>query len=133
MLIGELAKRTGCDTATIRFYERERLLPAPGRSEAGYRLYSQEHDTRLRFILRCRQLGMRLHEIRQLQELQTHPNRACDDIDALLERHIALVRQRITALNELEIKLHELRGCCRQKTKVGECGILTALTLPGAM
>ncbi|WP_213989911.1 Cd(II)/Pb(II)-responsive transcriptional regulator [Sodalis sp. dw_96] len=130
MLIGELAKRTGCDTATIRFYERERLLPKPARTDGGYRTYSMEHDARLRFVLRCRSLGMRLDEIRQLQDLQTHPDRACSDIDLLLERHITAVRERINALAELEIKLHELRRCCGQKTSVGECGILLALSLP---
>lgn len=130
MLIGELAKRMGCDTPTIRFYEREQLLPKPGRTDAGYRIYSSEHVARLQFILRCRSLGMRLDDIRQLQDVQTHPDRACSDIDLLLERHIDAVRERITALADLEIKLLELRRCCGQKTSVGECGILSALSLP---
>ena len=47
--IGELAKATGCNIGTIRYYEREGLLPAPARSEGNYRLYGNEHVERLCF------------------------------------------------------------------------------------
>ncbi|TKI06803.1 Cd(II)/Pb(II)-responsive transcriptional regulator [Martelella alba] len=127
MRIGELAKRVGCDTATIRYYERERILPEPGRTRSGYRRYGEDHAVGLGFVLRCRSLGLSLDEIRQLQRLQAQPELACSDVDRLLERHIAAVRERLAALKELELKLLELRRCCGEKTRVADCGILSAL------
>ncbi len=54
--IGELAKRTECQAETIRYYEKEGLLPQPSRSGGNYRLYDEEHIERLRFIRHCRTL-----------------------------------------------------------------------------
>ena len=58
--IGELAQRTGCEVVTVRFYEKEGLLPAPARSSGNYRLYSEAHIERLQFIRHCRSLDMSL-------------------------------------------------------------------------
>ena len=66
MKIGELAKATDCAVETIRYYERENLLPAPARSDGNYRLYTQAHVERLTFIRNCRTLDMTLDEIRSL-------------------------------------------------------------------
>ena len=60
MKIGELAKLADCQVETVRYYEREGLLPAPARSEGNYRLYSSEHLERLTFIRNCRTLDMTL-------------------------------------------------------------------------
>ncbi len=43
MKIGELGKQADCQVETIRYYEREGLLPVPGRSEGNYRVYGKEH------------------------------------------------------------------------------------------
>lgn len=64
--IGELAKRTGCEVVTIRYYEKEGLLPEPARSDGNFRLYGAAHVERLRFIRHCRSLDMSLSEIRTL-------------------------------------------------------------------
>ncbi len=69
MAIGVLSERTGCKVETIRFYEREGLLPAPVRSSGGYRLYSQDHLKRLTFIRRARVLGFSIDEVRKLLTL----------------------------------------------------------------
>ena len=63
MKIGELAKKTGCQVVTIRYYEKEGLLPEPERSEGNYRLYSEADIERLRFIRHCRHHDMKLAEI----------------------------------------------------------------------
>ena len=70
MKIGELAKLTDCQVETIRYYEREGLLPEPARSEGNYRLYTQAHVERLTFIRNCRSLDMTLEEIRSLLNLR---------------------------------------------------------------
>ncbi|GAD65023.1 MerR family transcriptional regulator, partial [Aquipseudomonas alcaligenes] len=56
MKIGELGKQADCQVETIRYYEREGLLPVPGRSEGNYRVYGKEHLERLVFIRNCRTL-----------------------------------------------------------------------------
>lgn len=62
--IGELAERTETTVETIRYYEKERLLPEPARSSGNYRLYNEEHMERLQFILHCRMLDMALDKVR---------------------------------------------------------------------
>jgi DNA-binding transcriptional MerR regulator len=66
MVIGELARRAGVSPRTVRFYEALGLLPAPPRSEGGYRLYGEDDLRRLRFVRRARELGLPLREIRRL-------------------------------------------------------------------
>ena len=66
MKIGELAKLAQTQAETIRYYEREGLLPQARRSEANYRVYDQSHIQRLAFIRHCRSLDMTLGEIRTL-------------------------------------------------------------------
>jgi MerR family mercuric resistance operon transcriptional regulator len=62
----ELARRTGSNLETVRYYEKVGLLPEPPRTAAGYRSYDIAHERRLRFILRARELGFSLEEIRGL-------------------------------------------------------------------
>jgi DNA-binding transcriptional MerR regulator len=71
--IGELAKLTGSQVETVRYYEREGLLPSPDRSEGNYRLYGTAHIEHLEFVLRCRSLDMTLSEIRQLLTFRDSP------------------------------------------------------------
>ncbi len=65
----ELAKVTGCHPETIRYYEKTGMMPDPPRSKAGYRLYDEAHVSRLRFILRARELGFSIEDIRGLLDL----------------------------------------------------------------
>ncbi|WP_354687858.1 MerR family transcriptional regulator, partial [Cupriavidus necator] len=58
--IGELAKRTDCEIVTIRYYEKEGLLPEPARSSGNFRLYGDVHVERLQLIRHCRSLDMTL-------------------------------------------------------------------------
>lgn len=64
--IGELAALSGIGKETIRFYERESLMPPPRRTAANYRCYSPEAVARLQFIRHAKQLGFQLDEIRKL-------------------------------------------------------------------
>jgi DNA-binding transcriptional MerR regulator len=54
---------------TIRYYEKIGVMPKPARSAAGYRVYGNDHTRRLHFVRRCRQLGFRLDELRDLLAL----------------------------------------------------------------
>ncbi len=130
MKIGELARRTGCRVVTIRYYEREGLLPEPVRSQANYRLYGEAHAERLAFIRHCRALDMTLGEIRALLDCHDHPERPCQDVNDLIDAHLDHVAARIAQLQALERSLLALRARCRGQRSAGECGILDALAHP---
>ena len=86
MKIGELSRLTGTNVETIRYYERDGLLPIPARSEGNYRIYGDAHVQRLSFIRRCRSLDMTLDEIRVLQHFKESPQENCADGNRLLDR-----------------------------------------------
>lgn len=125
--IGELAKCTETTVETIRFYEKEGLLPEPSRSEGNYRLYGDGHIERLRFIRHCRTLDMALGEIRVLLQYRDTPTENCGDVNALLDEHIDAVETRINELLQLKQHLVTLRRKCVSTASTEACGILGAL------
>ena len=127
MKIGELAQATATGVETIRFYEREELLPSPARSSGNYRVYAPEHLERLAFIRQCRSLDMTLDEIRVLLRFKDAPQADCDDVNGLLEAHIAHVAYRVRELKALEHGLKQLRGQCGLSRQAKDCGILEGL------
>jgi len=131
MKIGELAKATGTPVETIRFYEREGVLPLTGRSEGNYRIYGASHEERLAFIRRCRSLDMALDEIRTLLRFKDAPKENCGEVNALLDDHIGHVAGRIRELKDLEKQLKALREQCQEAQGAVECGILKELSGAG--
>jgi Cd(II)/Pb(II)-responsive transcriptional regulator len=130
--IGELALRTSCPVETIRYYERVGMLPPPERSANNYRTYSDAHVERLLFIRHCRTLDMTLEEIRTLLDFRDHPDEDCHGVNELLDKHIGDVVSRIESLTALESQLRQLRSRCSVTDTSKECGILHALSRPGA-
>lgn len=128
MKIGELASATGTPVETIRFYERERLLPEAARTESNYRIYGAAHEERLHFIRRCRSLDMALDEIRILLRFREAPGEDCGRVNALLDDHVGHVAARIRELKDLEKQLHALRAQCREVQGAADCGILKELS-----
>jgi Cd(II)/Pb(II)-responsive transcriptional regulator len=125
--IGELATRAQCPAETIRYYEREGLLPEPTRTAGNYRLYSRAHLERLAFIRNCRSLDMTLDEIRQLLRVRDVPGENCDAAHRLLDEHIAHVATRVAELQQLERQLKALRRQCAPARVEKKCGILDGL------
>ncbi|RMQ42230.1 MerR family transcriptional regulator [Pseudomonas cichorii] len=132
MKIGELAKLTDSQVETIRYYEREGLLPAPARSDGNYRLYTQAHVERLSFIRNCRSLDMTLEEIRSLLKLRDSPQDQCESVNALVDEHIEHVNARIASLQVLQEQLLDLRRRCGDG-RADHCGILERLEVTGAV
>ena len=128
--IGELAKRTGCLVETIRYYEREGLLPNPVRSKGNYRLYTDIHVERLQFIRHCRVLDMTLEEIRNLLRFRDTPDENCSEVNALLDEHIEHVSNRIKELRFLQKDLRRLRSLCERAQAAKDCRILQSLAGP---
>ncbi|MEJ6655001.1 MAG: Cd(II)/Pb(II)-responsive transcriptional regulator [Pseudomonas sp.] len=128
MKIGELARKTGCKTVTIRYYEQAGLLPVPQRSEGNYRVYTPSHAARLLFIRNCRALDMTLDEVRQLLDYQDNPSRDCGGVNVLVDEHIEHVAARIEELKALSRQLIELRSHCAAASEAADCQILQQLT-----
>lgn len=128
MRIGELAKLTGCQSETVRFYEQKGLLPPPLRSQANYRLYDASHAERLHFIRRCRSLGMSLNEVETLLGYQDQPERSCSGVNALVDHQLSEIERQILELSKLRTELSRLRGSCDSARPAGQCAILRELT-----
>jgi Cd(II)/Pb(II)-responsive transcriptional regulator len=127
MKIGELALAAQAQVETIRYYEREGLLPKAPRSEGNYRIYGPEHVERLAFVRHCRSLDMTLDEIRVLLRFKDEPQAECGEVNALLDEHIGHVATRIRELRQLEKQLKALREQCVDVREAEHCGILNEL------
>lgn len=132
MKIGELAVATATQIETIRFYEREGLIPTPGRSTGNYRVYEASHVQRLIFIRRCRGLDMALDEIRTLLRFTDGPGADCGEVNQVLDDHIGHVAARIKELRTLETELRNLRSRCQSTSPGKACAILKELNHPQA-
>jgi len=126
MKIGQLSDLTNCKIETIRYYERIGLLPKPGRSGAGYRLYDENHLRRLLFIRRSRELGFTIEEIRGLLDLVDGGNYTCGDVKTITMAHVKSIRQKIVDLKKLEKTLSNIASKCAGNT-TPECPIIDAL------
>jgi MerR family copper efflux transcriptional regulator len=129
MNIGQAAARSGLSAKMIRHYERIGLLPPAIRTHSGYRLYGPEALETLAFIKRARDLGFSLEAVGQLLALKQDPARASADVQALAQRHIATLDERIQALLALRSNLQALVSQC-QGNRSPQCAIIEGLTSP---
>lgn len=126
MKIGQLSKQTQCKIETIRYYEKIGLLPEPGRTEGGYRIYSDAHLKRLSFVRRSRELGFTIEEIRALLALVDQDSYTCADIKAITVEHLGTIRQKIADLKKLEKTLENISSQCSGDT-TPQCPIIDNL------
>lgn len=133
MKIGQLSSHADIPIETIRYYEREGLLPDVARSDANYRVYGDDHLERLAFIRNCRALDMTLSEVRTLLRHKDSPDQDCADVNALLEEHLGHVKRRIDALQGLARDLTALRERCGEASDAASCGILQDLSKPAGI
>ncbi len=123
---GELAKQTGCNIETIRYYEKIGLLGEPPRNESGYRIYGEAHRQRLRFILRGRELGFSIEQLRELLTLVDGGAYTCAEVRELTGEHLDAVREKIADLQRLERTLAETFAACDSR-QVPECPVIDSL------
>jgi len=123
---GELARATGCNIETIRYYEKIGMLPDPPRTAAGHRAYTRQHLARLRFIMRARELGFSIDDTRGLLGLDDGTAPTCADVKARTERHLIDVRAKIADLKRIESVLAETAARCTGD-RVPECAVLDAI------
>lgn len=128
MRIKKLADATGVDVDTIRYYEKQGLLPEPTREDNGYRDYASTHLERLAFIRHCRALEMPLVDIRTLLGALDAPGEPHPDVDRLVQEQIDKVRVRLQSMRALEMQLLLLQASCGGCSDQGtDCGILKEL------
>jgi DNA-binding transcriptional MerR regulator len=127
MRIGDLAKRAGVNIQTVRFYEREKVLRMPPRTNAGYRSYTDLDLRRLVLIKRCQHLGFTLKEIRQFAALHDAlPSSSPTDpkpLQAILrmaEERLRLIDEKIGGLQDMRTKLLDMIAQVREPMP-GEC------------
>lgn len=123
--IGALAKQSGSNIETIRYYERIGLIPAPPR-QGRYRSYSEDDANRLRFVRRARELGFTLKEVRALMALASGGQTSCDEARALAANHLADVRLRIADLRRMEHVLADTILVCETGNDRG-CPLIDSL------
>ncbi len=125
--IGDLAEQFQVPVETVRYFEKQGLLPEPERSGGNFRLYSEAHRERLAFILNCRALDMTHVEIRELLRVRDQPELGCNAVNTLIDEHVIHVRSRIKLLRKLESELVALRLKCDTTTAAKDCAILDEL------
>ena len=123
--IGRAAQRSGVSAANIRFYEKEKLIPARGTGANSYRMYSDEDLHQLRFIRLLRSLDMSLDEVRTLLHLDLRKKTHCQTARDTLDAHMGHVRARLKELRGLEKDLAALRAQCDGQGE--QCHLIQAL------
>ena len=123
---GKLAKLAGCNIETIRYYENIGLLPIIGRTESGHRLYSTNDQERLRFILRSRELGFSIDELRDMLSLVDRNAYTCANILAATTKHIGVVEAKISDLQRIKASLEGMVSKC-SGDEVPDCPVIDDL------
>ena len=127
MKIGELAQRAGVGVDTVRFYEREGLVPSPHRLASGYRVYADDDVLRLRFVRRAKALGFTLPEIRELLALSGHRDEDMAGMKSAALAKLADVEARLEELGRIRDGLQRLVASCPGHGALAQCPILHAL------
>jgi len=126
MRIGELARATGTKAETIRYYEREGILPIADRTDGNYRDYSPAHLATLTFIRRARELGFGMEQVRLLLDLSDKADKPCEGVDLMVEGQLAVVDRKIADLTRLREELSLMLLSCKGE-RIGECRVVESL------
>jgi len=117
MQIGKIAEKCSVSVQTVRFYERNGLLPDPPRKESGYRVYGDADLKRLLFIRQAKALGFSLQEIREILRLRERGQCPCGSVLKLAERHLHNVEHQLLQLSTFR---DELRRAVKRWKRQGK-------------
>lgn len=126
MNIGQAAKASGVSAKMVRHYEAVGLVPAPPRTDAGYRQFTASEVHTLRFIRQARDLGFSIHEIGELLSLWHNRKRPSRLVKALAQAHIQALEQKAQELLAMKATLQNLVQCCHGDERP-DCPILDQL------
>lgn len=123
---GALAKRAGCNAETIRYYESISLMPEPMRTGAGHRIYDEEAKQRLVMLLRLRDLGFSIGEVRDVLRLIDSDTITCSEVEKITLDHIEVIKAKVKDLRTMLRALQDLVKKC-DGGDTPDCGVLTEL------
>ena len=124
--IGHAAQQAGVSAKMVRHYESLSLLPKIGRTQSGYRQYTEADVHTLRFIKRSRDLGFSMTEIAELLKLWQNRRRASSDVKRMALKHVDDLERRIAEMQSMKDALNTLAACCHGNSRP-ECPILDEL------
>jgi MerR family transcriptional regulator, mercuric resistance operon regulatory protein len=124
MTIGKLAGKAGVGVETIRFYERKGLLKRPLKRENGFRHYSDQEVSRVRFIKRAQELGFTLREVKELLDIQLKKKITGGQVEQKAKEKIREIQKKISDLQRMESSLTKLaRVCGEGEQAIRECRV----------
>jgi len=129
--IGGLARRTGTNAPTIRYYEEIGLLRLAHRQAGGQRAYGDADVQQLTFIRRCREFGFSINQVRSLVALVQDPDSSCVHARDLAQEHLVAVRSKLAELKALERSIAAFVANCDASCAGGpgpDCVILDDLS-----
>jgi len=129
--IGEVARRAGVNSETLRYYERQRLVAKPPRTAANYRRYPEDTVRQVRFIKRAQELGFSLSEIKELLAIRIDPQSDCADVRQLVKGKLAAIEQKIRTLHAMRKILSKLDTACPGRGPSSACPILDSFEPDG--
>lgn len=127
LAIGLLAKATGINVQTARYYERRRILTPARRTGSGYRLYDSGAVKLIHFIRRAQRLGFSLDEIALLLRLRVRNAGQCAGVRRQAELRLRLIQERMSGLRAMANSLKRLIGACVRKGTTETCPMLESL------
>ncbi len=126
--VGQLANESGINVETVRYYENIKLLPKPKRRKSRYRVYDESDLARVKFIVRAKELGFTLKEIKELLELKIDSQAKCGDVKHLTEHKLKDIDNRIKDLRKIRSVLIKLiEQCINEEVSSEECPILESI------
>jgi len=127
MTIGALAKKYGVNREAIRFYERQGLLPKTSRTVSGYRLFDEQSEKSVAFILRAKELGFTLKEIKELLSLRVTKASNCSVVKKQADTKIQSIDRKIDYLVRMKQALIKLTKSCDKRAPTSSCPIIETL------
>ena len=123
----EVARQAGINLESIRFYEKQGLLPKPPRTMSGYRVFPPESVRRLLFIKRAQELGFTLKEIKELLALKLDPETSCAEVRQRALEKLGDIDEKVRDLQRIKKTLGRLATACPGRGDVSDCPILESL------
>jgi len=124
LTIGKLAAAANVNVETIRFYQRQGLLPEPPRPPGSIRRYSRSLIERIEFIKRAKQVGFTLKEIAGLLTLG---DGHCKQVQQLAEVKLEKIETKLKDLSLMRDALSELLVQCREQGDSAHCSLVERL------
>lgn len=123
--ISELAKLSGVNLETIRYYERLKLITPAKRNANGYRVFSEVQFNELQFIKACRAIGFSLDETRELLALQANPSNPCQIADTLAKQRLVQIDHQIEQCQKIKALLEGIVNC--HSADIDHCQIIQGI------